>query len=90
MTTDKDFLELLESVGASHPELIEPLQQAAARVLLLERAKSIFDHCDVSDGRCCCGDSMDKHPDPYSCGHSPVDHGGYVVPGWLEDLGRLT
>lgn len=50
---------------------------------LVEQAETIFTHCTVSDGVCCCGDSMENHADPMWCGHSPVDHGGYVADGWL-------
>jgi hypothetical protein len=34
-------------------------------------------HCEILEGVCCCGDSMENHPNPMNCGHSPVDHGAY-------------
>lgn len=35
-------------------------------------------------GSCCCGDDMERHSDPMSCGHTPVDHGEYVARGVYE------
>ena len=43
----------------------------------LEAWHNIAEHCTISDGMCCCGDDMERHPEPMSCGHSPVDHGAY-------------
>lgn len=40
----------------------------------------------VQSGVCCCGDSMDNHPSPMSCGHSPVDQWDYSLSGWLEQI----
>lgn len=40
---------------------------------------AVMEHCSVTDGMCCCGDSMDKHPSPMFCGHSPIDHGQYAA-----------
>lgn len=54
-------------------------------VELVKQAVDIFTYCTVEDGVCCCGDYMDKHSNPMSCGHSPVDHGSYVAGRWRED-----
>lgn len=51
------------------PDLFAAL---GACVVSLERAKT-------EEGVCCCGDSMDRHSDPMSCGHSPVDMGDYYA-----------
>ncbi len=40
----------------------------------------------VSSGVCCCGDSMEGHADPMSCGHSPVDQWDYSLSNWLEEI----
>ena len=34
-------------------------------------------NCNVESGVCCCGESMDNHPNDMDCGHSPVDSGAY-------------
>lgn len=45
----------------------------------LEAWLNIAAHCNITDGSCCCGDDMERHPSPMNCGHSPVDHGSYVA-----------
>lgn len=40
----------------------------------------------VSSGTCCCGNDMEKHPDPMSCGHTPVDRWDYSLAKWLEQI----
>lgn len=40
----------------------------------------------VSSGVCCCGDDMEKHTDPMSCGHSPVDQWNYSLSSWLRQI----
>lgn len=42
----------------------------------------------VSSGVCCCGDNMDDHADPYSCGHSPLDQWEYSVSNWIEQISK--
>lgn len=41
-------------------------------------------HCSLSSGCCHCGDSMDRHADPMSCGHTPVDMGWTAADNWIE------
>jgi len=43
----------------------------------LEHMCAIIEHCSVTEGVCCCGDSMDNHS--MFSGHGPVDHGSYVA-----------
>lgn len=59
---------------AAAPDMAEALEACIAS---LERA-------DTAEGVCCCGDSMDRHSDPMSCGHSPVDMGDYYASNALE------
>lgn len=59
---------------AAAPDLYAALEACIAS---LERA-------DTAEGVCCCGDSMDRHSDPMSCGHSPVDMGDYYASKALE------
>lgn len=79
----------LERVGRQSASATSALTAAQARIAelegLVQQAEAIFTHCTVSDGVCCCGDSMENHSDPMWCGHSPVDHGGYVADGWLAE-----
>lgn len=65
----------------------ELLRLQSLKAELLEIAKSVegmVSNCDVNSGVCCCGDSMDKHPDPMYCGHSPVDSGIYAAESLLK------
>lgn len=57
--------------------------------VLVERAADIFRNCTVEDGMCCCGDDMERHPDPMTCGHSPTDHGGHIADQWMKDYAAL-
>lgn len=45
----------------------------------LEACVASLERADTEEGVCCCGDSMDRHSDPMSCGHSPVDMGDYYA-----------
>jgi len=56
-----------------------------AQAATIARAIAIIEHCDVTEGVCCCGDDMDTHAEPMSCGHSPVDHGSYTASQWLDE-----
>ena len=72
----------------THPAAQEAAKSVVPHELplsLISRAESIFQHCDVSDGMCECGDDMKNHPSPIDCGHSPVDHGQYVIEQWLKN-----
>ena len=50
----------------------------------LEACVASLERVDTAEGVCCCGDSMDRHSDPMSCGHSPVDMGDYYAGQALE------
>lgn len=66
MVNDKEKLAAAEAV-------IETLMGA------LDACMASIEHADMSDGVCCCGDSMEGHSDPMSCGHSPTDMGEYYA-----------
>ena len=60
----------------------------SARILELEAALrewlSVYQHCSIETGVCCCGDNMANHSNPMDCGHSPTDHGAYFAQGVYE------
>ncbi|TGV26372.1 hypothetical protein [Mesorhizobium sp. M4B.F.Ca.ET.143.01.1.1] len=43
----------------------------------------------VSSGVCCCGDDMETHPEPISCGHTPVDQWHYSLSQWLDQIAAV-
>ena len=67
---------------AAVPLMLDHIDAQAATIA---RAIAIIEHCDVTEGVCCCGDDMATHAEPMSCGHSPVDHGSYIASQWLEE-----
>ena len=63
---------------------------------LREQVKMLRDFiasAQVSSGVCCCGEAMDGHSSPMSCGHSPVDmwdyHSGELLEAYPDDLSAL-
>ena len=65
-------------------ELAAAQQREAALTKALEACVASLERVDTAEGVCCCGDSMDRHSDPMSCGHSPVDMGDYYAGQALE------
>lgn len=59
----------------------------------IEQLTNFIKHVQVSSGICCCGDSMEGHPSPMTCGHSPVDmwdyHSGELLEAYPDDLSAL-
>ena len=59
----------------------------------IEQLTNFIEHAQVSSGICCCGDSMEGHPSPMTCGHSPVDmwdyHYGKLLEAYPDDLSAL-
>jgi hypothetical protein len=59
----------------------------------IEQLTNFIKHAQVSSGVCCCGDSMEGHPSPMTCGHSPVDmwdyHSGELLEAYPDDLSAL-
>ena len=78
-----DYGTELNTLGIVRAVLAEA--GVAELVESLTRAVAIIEHCDVTEGVCCCGDNMDTHAEPMSCGHSPVDHGSYTASQWLDE-----
>ena len=39
----------------------------------------IASNCSIESGCCCCGESIENHSHPMTCGHSPVDMADSVV-----------
>lgn len=66
-----------------------PEKAAPIPAEVLRKFVDFVKHAPVSSGTCCCGDSMDKHSDPMSCGHSPVDMWDHALAGWLEQIEPL-
>lgn len=52
----------------------------------IEQLCNFIKHAQVSSGVCCCGDSMEGHPSPMACGHSPVDMWDYHSAKLLETV----
>ena len=57
--------------------------------LAAEQAKNVdlldfIARAQVSSGVCCCGEPMDGHSSPMSCGHSPVDMWDHAVGKLLD------
>ena len=55
-----------------------------AMMEIVSSVEGMVNSCDVSSGVCCCGDSMNNHPNPMYCGHSPVDSGVYAADSLLK------
>lgn len=59
----------------------------------IEQLTNFIKYAQVSSGVCCCGDSMEGHPSPMTCGHSPVDmwdyHSGELLGAYPDDLSAL-
>ena len=68
--------------GLASSRTLELADSQADRLRLLKLAKnwsSLCSNAAVASGVCCCGDSMDGHASPMSCGHSPCDSGEYYA-----------
>ena len=48
------------------------------------RLRDFIASAQVSSGVCCCGEAMDGHSSPMSCGHSPVDMWDHAVENLLD------
>lgn len=90
----ENAMQALASMGQAHEayeaqleaeaELAAAQQREAALTKALEACVASLERVDTAEGVCCCGDSMDRHSDPMSCGHSPVDMGDYYAGKALE------
>ena len=59
-------------------------QQLAAEQAKNMELRDLIAHAQVSSGVCCCGEPMDGHSSPMSCGHSPVDMWDHAVGKLLD------
>lgn len=55
----------------------------------LQSALDLLSNCSVVSGVCMCGDSMENHSSPLTCGHSPVDSGAYYASQLMDTLKAL-
>lgn len=60
------------------------LEQLAAEQAKNVRLLDFIARAQVSSGVCCCGEPMDGHSSPMSCGHSPVDMWDHAVGKLLD------
>ena len=56
----------------------------AAEQAYSAKLRDFIAHAQVSSGVCCCGDAMNGHASPMTCGHSPVDMWDYAVSSLLD------
>ena len=77
-----------ETMRAERDDALTRLAAAEGRVAALtgalEACVASLERANTAEGVCCCGDSMDRHPNPMNCGHSPVDIGDYYAGRALE------
>lgn len=66
---------------------METASQLRARILKLEQFVEFVKQMPVGTGVCCCGDSMERHPDPMCSGHTPVDEWDNALLQILKELG---
>lgn len=59
-------------------------QQLAAEQANNAKLRDFIAHAQVSSGVCCCGDAMNGHASPMTCGHSPVDMWDCAVSSLLD------
>jgi len=59
------------------PEVLRQVVEA------LRGWETVAAHCEIGNGVCCCGDSMDGHSNPMECGHTPVDKGAQYADATL-------
>lgn len=50
-----------------------------------EKLLDFIQNAPVSSGVCCCGECMDRHSNPMSCGHSPRDQWDWSVQCLVEE-----
>ena len=69
--------EALELGTAEHCDQLRA--ELAAEQANNTRLRDFIASAQVSSGVCCCGEAMDGHSSPMSCGHSPVDMWDHAV-----------
>lgn len=66
-------------VSALQAEIVTLKEREEKLRTLLEGWLELASHCDIAEGVCCCGESMNGHSNPMDCGHTPLDHGAYIA-----------
>lgn len=81
-----------KSCDASRAELeaylrtIGEQEPVNARLLaIVHQTVGMIENTSIETGCCCCGDSMDGHASPLTCGHSATDQGAYFAGLLYED-----
>ena len=96
--SDWENTRLLEELAAARAEIedvqfvsqlhydanLSLRQQLAAEQAKNVRLLDFIARAQVSSGVCCCGEPMDGHSSPMSCGHSPVDMWDHAVGKLLD------
>lgn len=86
-----DVLAVMDEHAADStvPRMRREIREARAAVAELieahKRLLAMAERLDLAEGVCCCGDDMQSHPEPMSCGHSPVDAGHYHHGATIEE-----
>lgn len=89
--SDENYIALLKKANKDLGDLVrERDKQLAAAQAREQQLRNLLEHAPVSSGVCCCGDSMDRHPDPMVCGHSPVDQWDWAVLSLLKETQDTT
>ena len=71
MTTLVELLRNYElSTDYVEAASVDIIERQAAQI---EMMREFIARAPVSSGVCCCGEAIDGHSSPMSCGHSPVD-----------------
>ncbi len=81
------LLMVVRGMHDRHKRVLRDLHEVMDERDLLWRFYEAVNTAPVGTGVCCCGDSMVKHSDPYSCGHNPVDEWDNFLSDWAIKLG---
>ena len=73
-----NLVELLQQAASESDTPNTSIEGKAANLIerqaaQIEMMREFIARAPVSSGVCCCGEAIDGHSSPMSCGHSPVD-----------------
>ncbi len=85
--TGGEMAERLAAVLNERNELAAAVEQYKK---ILDGWVSLAENANIESGICCCGDNMEGHANPMSCGHSPTDSGAYYCEKLHEQSKVLT
>lgn len=80
------LLRVVWGMHDRHKQVLRDLHAVMDERDLLWRFYEAARKAPVGTGVCCCGDSMDKHPDPYSSGHNPTDEWDNFLSNWKQKI----